>query len=406
MRFDVLTLFPEMFRTTLGDSIIGKACDKGIIEVNCVNIRDFSEVKHRKVDDYAYGGGVGMVMQPEPIYNAYKSLDDKPFLIYMSPQGTPLTQSLASELSKKKHVAILCGHYEGVDERLLEEIVDLEVSIGDYVLTGGEIPAMALIDCVSRLVPGVLSDEVQDSHYDGLLEYPQYTRPEVFMGKSVPEVLLSGHLENITAWKKRQSIMRTRLKRPDLYEKYASDRPKIAIFGGTFDPIHNGHLHVAESALNELGLDKVIFVPAGNPPHKCSGTDKRHRYNMVRIATLCNPQFEVSDYEVRRKSLSYTVETLKYFEKKYPGARLYYIVGADALREMSGWYQPQEIFEIADIVCAGREGEKKYETAGANVVYLEAADYNASSTAIRKGLFNELPKGVAEYINKHEVYKS
>ena len=450
MKFDVLTLFPEMFRAALGESIIGRACDKGILGINLVNIRDFAAGKHKttlpfngdsascrevscvnqdfslhspasdnngknlemrvrrnKVDDYAYGGGIGMVMQPDPIYNAYQNLDNSPFLVYMSPQGKPLTQSLAKELSAKGHIAILCGHYEGVDERILEEIVDMEISIGDYVLTGGEIPAMALIDCISRMVPGVLPDEeafANESHFNDLLEYPQYTRPDIWMGKSVPEVLLSGHAENIATWRKHQSLKRTRSKRPDLFDKYIKDKPKIALFGGTFDPIHKGHLHVAESALNELGLDKLIFIPAGNPPHKMSGTDKRHRYHMTRIAAQGNPKFEVSDYEIRRKTPSYTVETLKYFEKKYSDYRLFYIVGADSLKQMSTWYKPQEIFEISDIICAGRSGEKNFEIPGANIIYLNAPDYNASSTAVRSGNLSELPKGVKEYILKNSLY--
>ncbi len=223
LRFDVLTLFPELFRVVMGESIIGRAQKKGIIEINPVNIRDFSTDKHRKVDDYPYGGGKGMVMMAQPIYDAYlhliKSLDYKPRVIYMSPQGKVLTQEKAIELASYNHIILLCGHYEGVDERVLEEIVDEEISIGDYVLTGGELPAMVLIDCVSRLVPGVLSDEnsfKEDSLYDGLLEYPQYTRPYIFNEKKVPDVLLSGHHAKIERWRKLQSIVRTYYKRPEL----------------------------------------------------------------------------------------------------------------------------------------------------------------------------------------------
>ncbi len=223
MKFSVLTLFPEML-AALGESIIGRATEKGIIETEFVNIRDFSKDKHRRVDDYPYGAGGGMVMQPQPIYDAYKSVcnDEKPHVIYMSPQGSVLTQEKARELSKHEHIVILCGHYEGVDERIIEEIVDEEISIGDYVLTGGELPAMVLIDCVSRMIEGVLdsSETMQvESHYDGLLEYPQYTRPPEFMGRCVPEVLLSGHHKNIEKWRREQSILRTAKKRPDLIEK-------------------------------------------------------------------------------------------------------------------------------------------------------------------------------------------
>ena len=223
MKFSVLTLFPEML-SALGESIIGRAIAKGIISTEYINIRDFSKDKHRRVDDYPYGAGGGMVMQPQPIYDAYKSVasDNKPHVIYMSPQGKTLTQKRAIELSNLEHIVILCGHYEGVDERIIEEIVDEEISIGDYVLTGGELPAMVLIDCVSRMIDGVLDSyetASAESHYDGLLEYPQYTRPPEFMGRKVPEILLSGHHANIEKWRKEQSLLRTKLKRPDLLKK-------------------------------------------------------------------------------------------------------------------------------------------------------------------------------------------
>lgn len=234
MKFSVLTLFPEML-AALNESIIGRATEKGIIETQFVNIRDFSKDKHRRVDDYPYGAGGGMVMQPQPIYDAYKSVcgEEKPHVVYMSPQGSVLTQAKARELSEHSHIVILCGHYEGVDERIIEEIVDEEISIGDYVLTGGELPAMVLIDCVSRMISGVLdsSETMQaESHYDGLLEYPQYTRPPEFMGRYVPEVLLSGHHKNIEKWRREQSIIRTAKKRPDLIEKVLlSDKEKDLI---------------------------------------------------------------------------------------------------------------------------------------------------------------------------------
>ncbi len=222
MKFSVLTLFPEMM-AALEESVIGRAVKKGIIETEYVNIRDFSEDKHRRVDDYPYGAGGGMVMQPQPIYDAYKSVvgEEKPHVIYMSPQGKTLTQQKARSLSELEHIVILCGHYEGVDERVLEQIVDEEISIGDYVLTGGELPAMVLIDCVCRMVEGVLdSSETAEaeSHYNGLLEYPQYTRPPVFMGKEVPEILRGGHHANIEKWRAEQSLIRTYLKRPELLD--------------------------------------------------------------------------------------------------------------------------------------------------------------------------------------------
>lgn len=226
IRFDVLTLFPDMFRAVLGDSIINRAVEKGIIELNFIDIRDFTENKHRKVDDYPYSGGGGMLMAAQPIYDAYqsiaKNLDYKPFTVYMSPQGKVFDQKMAVELSEYKHIVILCGHYEGVDQRVLDMIADAEISLGDFVLTGGEIPAMAVIDAVSRMIPGVLANEnsySDESHFSGLLEYPQYTRPEEFMGVKIPEVLISGHHANINKWKRQEALRNTLKKRPDLLEK-------------------------------------------------------------------------------------------------------------------------------------------------------------------------------------------
>lgn len=218
MKFDVLTLFPEMF-STLEQSIIGKAIEKQLIEINLTNIRDFSKDKHKKVDDTPYGGGAGMIMKPDVVYDAYNSIKSKNAkVIYMSPQGKTLNQKKVEELSKEKHLIILCGHYEGIDQRVIDKIVDEEISIGDYVLTGGEIPAMVLIDSVSRYVTGVLNEQsIKDESFsNGLLEYPQYTRPEVFEGMKVPEILLSGHHENIEKWRKNKSLEITKKKRPEL----------------------------------------------------------------------------------------------------------------------------------------------------------------------------------------------
>ena len=226
MRFDILTLFPEMFESVLDDSIIGRAQEKGLIELNYVQIRDFAFNKHRQVDDYPYGGGAGMVMQAEPVFLAYQSicegLDYKPKTIYMSPQGKTFRQGTAKKLAKEEHIILLCGHYEGVDQRVLDEIVDEELSIGDYVLTGGEVPAMAVVDAVSRLIPGVLKSDIsfsEESHFNGLLEYPQYTRPEVWHNKKVPDVLMSGHHKNIELWKREMSILNTFKKRRGLLSK-------------------------------------------------------------------------------------------------------------------------------------------------------------------------------------------
>lgn len=235
IRFDVLTLFPAMFEAVLGDSIIRRAREKGLLEMHFINIRDFSKNKHRKVDDYPYSGGGGMLMAPQPIYDAYQSivsgLDYKPLTIYLSPQGKVFRQQTAIELSKERHIVLLCGHYEGVDQRILDKIVDMELSIGDFVLTGGEIPAMAIIDAVSRMVPGVLSEDSSyqnESHYAHLLEHPQYTRPEEFMGARIPDVLISGHHAKIEAWKRQESLRNTYLKRPDLLEQAALSEADIA----------------------------------------------------------------------------------------------------------------------------------------------------------------------------------
>ena len=220
MKFDILTLFPEMF-TSLKESIIGRAIDKNLIEINAINIRDFSKDKHKKVDDTVYGGGAGMLIMPNVVYDAYNSVkSDKSKVIYLSPQGKKLCQEKVLELSKEKHLILLCGHYEGIDQRVLDKIVDEEISIGDYVLTGGELPAMVLIDSVSRYVDGVLTKGSTDeeSFSNGLLEYPQYTRPEDFEGEKVPEILLTGHHENIEKWRHFESLKNTFKKRPDLLE--------------------------------------------------------------------------------------------------------------------------------------------------------------------------------------------
>ncbi|MBS6644746.1 MAG: tRNA (guanosine(37)-N1)-methyltransferase TrmD [Clostridiaceae bacterium] len=223
MNFHILTLFPEMVLQGLNTSIIGRAVEKKLISIEAVNIRDYSTDKHRHVDDYPYGGGAGMVMQPGPICDAYEALCQKtgkrPRVIYMTPQGRVFNQRIAKELAGEEDLVFLCGHYEGIDERALELIATDYLSIGDYVLTGGELPAMVMIDCISRLVPGVLNNDSSaeiESFHDNLLEYPQYTRPEVYRDKSVPEVLLSGHHKKIEEWQRQQSIKRTAERRPDL----------------------------------------------------------------------------------------------------------------------------------------------------------------------------------------------
>lgn len=223
MNFHVMTLFPEMIEQGLNTSITGRAIKNGVITLNAVNIRDFTEDKHRHVDDYPYGGGAGMVMQPQPVYDCYahitKNMAKKPRVIYMTPQGRVFSQAIAEELSKEDDLIFLCGHYEGIDERVLEEIVTDNLSIGDYVLTGGELPAMVMIDSIARLVPDVLNNDESaqyESFQDGLLEYPQYTRPVEFHGKKVPDVLMSGHHANIARWRREKSLERTYRRRPEL----------------------------------------------------------------------------------------------------------------------------------------------------------------------------------------------
>ena len=223
MRIDVLTLFPELFDTFENYSIVGRTIEKGLFSLNKVDIRDFSKDKHKRVDDYSFGGGPGMVMRPEPIYDALSNVkSEDSIVIYLSPQGKTYNQELAKSLSKEKHLILLCGHYEGIDNRIIDNYVDLEISIGDYVLTGGEIPAMVLIESIIRLLPGALSGEesyVNESHYNGLLEYPQYTRPRTFHDFNVPEILLSGDHKKIEEWRKYKSLETTYIKRPDLLEK-------------------------------------------------------------------------------------------------------------------------------------------------------------------------------------------
>ena len=227
MKFYVMTLFPEMFETVMNESIMGRAVEAGYIEYDIKNIRDYTLNKHSRVDDYPYGGGAGMVMEAEPVYRCYEAICSqagRPVkVVHLSPQGKPFTQADAEKYAKSGEIAFLCGHYEGIDERVLEEIGTEDVSIGDYVLTGGELPAMVMMDAIARLVPGVLgnSDSSSDESFsNGLLEYPQYTRPEEILGRKVPEILLSGHHKNVEKWRHDQSVQRTKERRPDLYDRY------------------------------------------------------------------------------------------------------------------------------------------------------------------------------------------
>ena len=226
MHFYIMTLFPDMVMNGLNTSITGRAIEKGLLSIDAVNIRDYAYNKHNSVDDYPYGGGAGMLMQAEPVYQTYEAICQKsgkrPRVVYLSPPGRTFCQTMAEEYAREEELVLLCGHYEGIAERVLEEIVTDYVSIGDYVLTGGELPAMIMVDAISRLVPGVLHNDVSaefESFQDNLLEYPQYSRPEIWHEKQVPQVLLSGHHANIEAWRREQSIIRTAKNRPDLLEK-------------------------------------------------------------------------------------------------------------------------------------------------------------------------------------------
>lgn len=228
MNYYIMTLFPDMIRNGLNTSIIGKACEKNLLSVNAVDIRDFTNDRHRHVDDYPYGGGAGMVMQAQPVYDCYKHVEGlingekKPRVIFMTPTGKTFNQDMAKELAQEENLIFLCGHYEGIDKRVLDRIVTDEVSIGDFVLTGGELPAMVMIDAISRHIPGVLNNDISaetETFTDNLLEYPQYTRPEVWEGERVPEVLLSGHHAKIDQWRREKSLLLTRERRPDLFEK-------------------------------------------------------------------------------------------------------------------------------------------------------------------------------------------
>ncbi|MEG1848359.1 MAG: tRNA (guanosine(37)-N1)-methyltransferase TrmD [Lachnospiraceae bacterium] len=248
MRFHVLTLFPDMVLDGLHTSVIGRAVEKGCVQIEAVNIRDYTEEKHKKVDDYPYGGGAGMLMQAQPVYDAYLAVADgiergrtssaptdtarchPTRVVYVTPQGSVFNQNMAEELAQEEDLVILCGHYEGIDERVLETIVTDYVSIGDYVLTGGELPAMVMIDAIARLVPEVLhnDDSAQTESFAGnLLEYPQYSRPEIWNGQSVPPILLSGHHANVEKWRWEQSVARTKERRPDLYEKYLEEQNRV-----------------------------------------------------------------------------------------------------------------------------------------------------------------------------------
>ena len=284
MNFHVLTLFPEMIEQGINTSITGRAIEKGLISLNAINIRDYAGNKHGQVDDYPYGGGAGMVMQPGPVYRSYESVTEKigykPRVIYLTPQGKVFNQSMAEEFSEEEDLVFLCGHYEGIDERVLEMIVTDNVSIGDYVLTGGELPSMVMIDAISRLVPGVLNNDVSaefESFNDNLLEYPQYTRPEVYEGKTVPQVLLSGHHKNIESWRREQSIRRTLERRPDLLEDAALTLKEQKFLDCLLK-------EQGESRLKEL--EQLVKEAVKN--EEAPGSDREYYQQMKKVKKLLN----------------------------------------------------------------------------------------------------------------------
>lgn len=295
MKFSVMTLFPEMIERVLNESIIGRAQKNGIITVDCHNIRDFSKDKHRRVDDYPFGGGGGMIMQCQPIYDCYqevlKSTNEKPYTVYVSPRGNVLNQKKVRELSKHPHLAVLCGHYEGVDQRVLDEIIDEEISIGDYVLTGGELPACILIDSIARMLPGVLAEESsyeEESHYNGLLEHPQYTQPREWNGREVPAVLTEGNHRLINRWKQEQSIALTQKMRPDLIRR----------------PIPDGkRLRQVEESDRELLLDYMDGFYGG--PGVLHPVPRKNNEETIRQLLDGNPYLNAYIIQFERKPVGY-----------------------------------------------------------------------------------------------------
>ncbi len=288
MNFHVMTLFPEMIENGLGESIIGRAAKAGYISYRAVNMRDYTLEKHGKVDDYPYGGGAGMLIQPQPVYDCYqditKDMKKKPRTVYLTPQGKRFDQKMAKEFAAEEELVFLCGHYEGIDERVLEEIVTDYVSIGDYVLTGGELPVMVMIDAIARLVPGVLNNETSaetESFHNDLLEYPQYTRPPVWREKEVPQVLLSGNHQNIVKWRKEQSEERTKERRPDLYAKYQKKQAIIK----RLSKKKRLYIHMMEllnrglgEVLYERGMDIVLFEPESGLYMVCAESKESAEY--------------------------------------------------------------------------------------------------------------------------------
>ena len=349
MKIDILTLFPDMLKPFLSESIIGRAVDNKIVDINYINIRDFSKDKHKKVDDTPFGGGEGLLMQAQPITDAFNSIQGNPLKIYLSPKGKRINQNIIECLSMQSHLAFLCGHYEGVDERAMEKNIDLELSIGDFVLTGGEIACCAVIDSVVRLLDGTLSDNhTEESFYKNLLEAPQYTRPREFEGIEVPEVLLSGNHEKIKKWNEQMSIEVTRQKRRDLVKE-----EKIGIMGGSFDPIHKSHIKIADEALKTCA--RVIFIPLNKSENKEPVGSADERSRVVIKAIQNNPYFDIEMCELRRGGVTYAIDTLEYLKKKYPFAKFTYIIGDDEEKELQNWKDIDKIKTLVDFMVFQRD---------------------------------------------------
>lgn len=349
MKIDILTLFPDMMKPFLSESIIGRAIDKKIADINYINIRDFSKDKHKKVDDYPFGGGEGLLMQAEPICDAFASISGNPLKIYLSPKGRRVSQNIIEFLSLQSHLAFLCGHYEGVDERAIDKCIDLELSIGDFVLTGGEIACCAIIDSVVRLLDGTLSDNHADeSFYKNLLEAPQYTRPREFNGLEAPEVLLSGNHQEIAKWQEEKSIEATKQKRRDLIKP-----EKIGIMGGSFDPIHKSHIKIAEEALKKL--DRIIFIPLNKSANKTPVNSVEMRARWVMQAIADNPYFDIDMCEIMRGGITYAIDTIEYLQKKYPFAEFIYIIGDDEEKILHTWKDIDKLKELVDFMVFERD---------------------------------------------------
>ncbi|MBR6327195.1 MAG: tRNA (guanosine(37)-N1)-methyltransferase TrmD, partial [Lachnospiraceae bacterium] len=339
MKFHVLTLFPEMIESAAGTSILGRAIRQKLIELNTVYIRDFAGNKHGKVDDSTYGGGAGLLMQPQPVYDAYRSVsgDRKIRTVYLTPQGKPFTQVMAGELAREEELVLLCGHYEGIDERVLEEIVTDRISIGDYVLTGGELPALILMDAISRLIPGVLGNESSaeiESFHGDLLEYPQYTKPPVWHGRSVPEVLFTGDHKAITAFRLEQQIRVTKERRPDLYMRYEHTQQILRLLQKR-KKTHTPGMDLLRTGTGEVLLEEGGYVLIGS-------FDRKELY-FYRCEGGAGPK--MTDPEGAQKALD---EKLKSLFRRYPGAALR--CEEDSLRALSsvmgeeGSFIPEQLF--------------------------------------------------------------